>query len=129
MSLFTVEEAADIHRRIVARSGGSEILRDRGLPESALAQPNATFGGEALYPTVVDRAAALGFFIAKNHAFVDGNKRLGQALMEIDLVLDGFEIVTTVDDQEAIFLRLAAGEIGREEFTAWLRGRVVERAR
>ena len=93
--------------------------------ESALAQPQMTFGGEELYPMLVDKAAVLGYALIKNHPFLDGNKRTGHAAMEVFLVLNGYEIYATVDEQEHMILQVAAGEIDREEFTAWLRTHVI----
>ncbi len=86
-----------------------------------------TFGGEELYPTIVEKAAALGFSMIKNHPFVDGNKRTGHAAMETFLVLNGFEIEATVDEQEKIILQVASGELGRDDFTDWLRAHIVEK--
>jgi death-on-curing protein len=109
------------------QSGGSVGIHDLGALESALAQPRVTFGGEELYPAVIEKASALGFSIIKNHPFVDGNKRTGHAAMETFLVLNGYEIEATVDEQERIILQVAAGELGRDEFTDWLRSHVVEK--
>jgi death-on-curing protein len=86
-----------------------------------------TFGGEDLYTTVVEKAVALGFSIVMNHPFVDGNKRVGHAAMETFLVLNGYEIVASTDEQEQVILGLAAGQLERDEFTAWLRLHLVER--
>jgi death-on-curing protein len=127
MRFLTLKELIELHRRLIEQSGGSPGIRDLGLLESALAQPRMTFGGEDLYPTVVEKASALGFSLIKNHPFVDGNKRAGHAAMEIFLVLNGHEIDAEVDEQERVILRLAAGEVGREEFTEWLRRHVAER--
>jgi death on curing protein len=93
--------------------------------ESALAQPQMTFGGEELYPTLVDKAAVFGYALIKNHPFLDGNKRTGHAAMEVFLVLNGYEIRATVDEQEHVILQVAASEIDREGCTAWLRTHVV----
>lgn len=93
--------------------------------ESALAQPQMTFGGEDLYPTLVDKAAALGYTLIKNHPFLDGNKRTGHAVMEVFLVLNGYEIRAAADEQEHVILQVAASEIDRETFTTWLRTHVV----
>jgi len=123
-----MDEVLELHRRVVEQSGGSAGLRDRGILESALAQPRMTFGGEDLYPTIVEKASALGFSLVKNHPFVDGNKRIGHAVMESFLVLNGFEIRASVDEQEATILGLAAGELARDDFTEWLRSRIVPRA-
>ena len=79
-----------------------------------------TFGGADLYPTLVEKASALGFSIVMNHPFIDGNKRTGHGAMEIFLVLNGLEIVAAVDEQEQIILALAAGKLERDAFTNWL---------
>ncbi|WP_292708640.1 MULTISPECIES: type II toxin-antitoxin system death-on-curing family toxin [unclassified Nostoc] len=80
-----------------------------------------TFGGEDLYPTIIEKASALGFSLIKNHPFLDGNKRTGHAAMETFLVLNGMEIDALIEEQEHIVMLLAAGELGREEFADWLR--------
>jgi len=70
----------------------------------------------------------LGYSLIMNHPFVDGNKRIGHAAMETFLVLDGFEIDATVDEQEQIILRVASGELKREDFTKWLRDHIAQRS-
>jgi death-on-curing protein len=129
MRYLTPEEVLEIHRRLIEQSGGSEGIRDLGGLESAVAQPQVTFGGTELYPTIAEKAVALCFSLIKNHPFVDGNKRIGHAAMEIFLVLNGYEIDASVDDQEQMSLKVASGECGREELTAWLRQRMVEKKR
>ena len=127
MRYLTLSEAFEIYRRIMERSGGTVGIHSLGALESALAQPRLTFGGEELYPTIVEKAAALGFSLIKNHPFVDGNKRTGHAAMETFLFLNGFEIDAAVDEQEQVILQVASGELGREAFTDWLRARIVEK--
>jgi len=127
MRYLTLNEVLELYRRIMEQSGGSVGIHDLGALESALAQPRVTFGGEELYLTVVEKASALGFSIIKNHPFVDGNKRTGHAAMETFLVLNGYEIEATVDEQERIILQVAAGELGRDEFTDWLRSHVLQK--
>lgn len=122
-----LDEVLELHRLVLAQSGGMTGLRDRNALESALAQPHMTFGGEELYPSLVEKAAALGFSLVKNHPFVDGNKRIGHAVMETFLVLNGQEIAASPDEQEEVVLRLAAGRIERDAFTAWLGLHVVTR--
>jgi death on curing protein len=126
MCELTVNDVIDLHRQVVEQSGGSFGIRDLGALESAVAQPQMTFGGEDLYPTVVDKAAALGFSLVMNHPFVDGNKRIGHAAMETFLVLNGLEIYASVEDQEQVILSLAAGQMERDSFTAWLKQHVIE---
>jgi death-on-curing protein len=125
MRYLTLSEVLEVHRQIMAQSGGAEGLMHLPALESALAQPQMTFGGAELYPTLVDKAAALGYALIKNHPFLDGNKRTGHAAMEVFLVLNGYEIRAAVDEQEHVILQVAASEIDREKFTTWLRTHVI----
>jgi death-on-curing protein len=68
----------------------------------------------------VSKAAALSFFLATNHPFVDGNKRVAHAALEVTLVLNGYELKATVDEQERVMLRLASGDLSRAEFSDWV---------
>jgi len=95
--------------------------------ESAVAQPEATFGGEELYPDLASKAAALGHSLIQNHAFVDGNKRIGHAAMEVFLLLNGHEIDASVDDQETIIIDVASGKVSRIELSEWLSKNMVVR--
>ncbi|HEV3384244.1 MAG TPA: type II toxin-antitoxin system death-on-curing family toxin [Gemmata sp.] len=117
---LTLEEMLELHRLILEQSGGLDGLRDSGSLDSALAQPQMTFDGQELYPSLAEKAAVLGFSLVCNHPFVDGNKRVGHAAMETFLVLNGWELVAGIDEQEQLFLSLAAGSLPREEFTAWV---------
>lgn len=120
MRYLTLKETLELHRRIIQQSGGSSGIRDLGLLESALAQPLMTFGGEDLYPTLAEKAASLCFSLVKNHPFVDGNKRIGHAVMETFLILNGYEISAIVQEQAEVILSLAAGELNRGDFTQWI---------
>ena len=122
---LSLAEVLTLHRRIIAETGGSDGLRDLGLLESALGQPRQTFGGEDLYPTLAAKATALGFFLIKNHPFVDGNERVGHAALEAMLMLNGMELSASIDDAEHEVLAVAAGERTREEFQSWVEERVV----
>jgi death-on-curing protein len=84
----------------------------------------ATFAGEDLYPTLVDKAGALGFALVQGHAFIDGNKRIGHAAMEVFLMLNGLEVIESVDEQERTILAVASGKMSREVFTERLTSRV-----
>lgn len=121
MRYLTLGEVVTLHRQVLAQSGGGSGIRDLGLLESALQQPKATFGGTDLHPTVVEKAAALGFALIANHAFLDGNKRIGHAAMEVCLILNGFVIDASVDEQERVMLDVAAGERDRDGLATWLR--------
>jgi death on curing protein len=125
---LTLSEALELHRRVIAHSGGALGVLNLGALESALAQPRMTFGGGELYPSIVEKAAALGYSLIQNHPFLDGNKRTGHAAMEVFLFLNGFEIQSAVDEQEEIVLQLASGEMDRETFVSWLRDHIVAKS-
>jgi death-on-curing protein len=124
---LTLEEVLELHRLMLAQSGGLAGVRDLGALDSALSQPQMTFDGQDLYPSLAEKAAALGFSLVCNHPFVDGNKRVGHAAMETFLVLNGWELAADVDEQEQMILRLAAGALKRDEFAAWVQLRILRR--
>ena len=126
MRSLTLGEVVELHRRVIEESGGSFGVRDLGLLQSALAQPQSTFEGGDLHSTLVDKAAALGFALVANHPFVDGNKRVGHAAMEVLLVLNGFEIDASVNEQERVVLEVASGTLDRSGLATWLKTRVVK---
>lgn len=125
MHSLSIEQVIEIHRRVVRQSGGSLGLRDRGALESSVLQPLQVFADQELYPSLVEKAAALGYFLIQNHPFVDGNKRAGHAAMETLLLLNGSEVLAHEDEQEAMVLSVACGRISREQFTEWLAAHVV----
>lgn len=122
---LSLGEVLRLHELIIAQTGGSDGLRDLGLLESALGQPRQSFGDEDLYPTLVGKAAALGFSLISNHPFIDGNKRVGHAAVEALLMLNGFELSAGIDDAESEVLAVAAGKRTREQFQAWIEAHVV----
>jgi len=121
MRYLSLEEIIALHARVIAQSGGILGLRDRGAIESAVAQPEMTFGGDDLYPTIAEKAAALGHSLIQNHPFLDGNKRVGHAAIEVFLVLNGYEISASAGEQEQIVLTLAGGDMSRAERGEWLK--------
>ena len=127
MRYISLAEVVELHRRVIEASGGSHGVRDLGAVESAIAQPRMSFGGDDLYPGIVEKAAALCFSLVKNHPFVDGNKRVGHAAMETFLVLNGFELDATVGEQESLMLTLAAGDLDRSELVRWISEHLVPR--
>lgn len=125
MRSLSVDEVLYIHSRIIAASGGSSGVRDRGALESCVAQPLQSFDGTELYPDTVTKAGALAFFLSSNHPFIDGNKRIAHAALAVTLRLNGFSLVASVDEQEEVMLRLASGELSRVVFTEWVQAHVV----
>ena len=95
-------------------------MRDINALESAVAQPQMTFEGVDLYPSLAAKAASLAHSLIQNHPFVDGNKRVGHAAMEVFLILNGYEIAATVKEQERYFLSVASGQVTRSELTEWI---------
>ena len=125
MRFLSLGEVLALHRRILAETGGRLGVRDLGAIASALSQPKVSVGGEDAYPTLVDKAAALGYSLIRNHGFFDGNKRIAHAAMEVFLVLNGMELRASVDEQERFMLSLAAGEVSREGLADWLRSNTI----
>jgi death-on-curing protein len=85
-----------------------------------------SFHGMDLYSDIPAKAAALGFFLASNHPFVDGNKRVAHAALAVTLRLNGYLLVASVDEQETIMLRVASGELTRAEFEEWVQMRALK---
>jgi death on curing protein len=106
-----------IHARQIERFGGTPGVRDEGLLESALAQPQATFGGQFLHPTISEQAAAYLYHIAMNHPFIDGNKRTAFAVMDTFLRLNGCALNLTDDRAYDLVMRVARGTITKEELS------------
>lgn len=125
MRFLSVNDVIRLHNQVIARSGGSLGILSQAALESAVAQPQQSFAGLDLYESLADKAAALAFFLALNHPFVDGNKRVAYTAMEVLLVLNGYEVIAQVDDSESTFLDLAAGKLTRQQLTAWLSQRMV----
>jgi death-on-curing protein len=120
MRYLTLAEILELHRRVIEQSGGAEGLRELSGVESAVAQTQMTFDGDDLYPTIESKATALCFSLVMNHPFLDGNKRIGHAAMETLLVMNGYELVSDVDDTEKVILALAGGNLSREELLEWV---------
>lgn len=126
MRSVTIAEVLETYQRIMQQTGGLVAIRDFGALESALAQPYMTFGGKELYPSLAEKAAALGFSLIQNHPFADGNKRTGHATMAMFLAINGYKINASIDEQTEIILSVAAGKLSRQEFTDWLSNHVQE---
>lgn len=129
MRYLTLGEVVALHRAVIESTGGATGLRSIAALESAVAQPRATFDDGDLHPTITGKAAALAYSLALNHPFVDGNKRVAHAAMEVFLALNGVDLHADVDEQEELFLALAAGRSSRPELERWLERRTTARGR
>jgi death on curing protein len=114
-----------LHAESLAEHGGADGLRDEGLLDSALARPlNLVAYGK---PTLEELAAAYGVGIAKNHAFVDGNKRAAFLAVGLFLAINGFRLTATQVDATLTMLGVAAGDMPEAEFAAWIRSHITKR--
>jgi death-on-curing protein len=119
---FVSEEIVlTIHADLIRRYGGEPGLRDRGLLESALAQPRMTAGGRFLHRTLFEKAAAYGYHLCNNHPFVDGNKRVAFVLMDIFLQRNGWEIMAPEEEAYAMMMSLASGNLKKAQLASWLK--------
>ena len=124
MIRLTKQQVIMLHQDVIAQSGGSPEIRDEGLLDSALNAPFQTFAGMELYPTIIDKAAYLGYSLIKNHAFVDGNKRIGTHVMLAFLMLNGIDVDYEDEELIQLILGVAAGEISSEQLLAWLQAHI-----
>ena len=108
-----------MHARQLAEHGGGTGIRDEGLLESALQRPKSKFEYET--PDIADLAAAYAYSIARNHPFVDGNKRTALVAARTFLLINGFQITATKEDRANTFLALASGNLSEVELAVWFR--------
>jgi death-on-curing protein len=125
IAFLALDEVLAIHAHQITRYGGALGLRDRGLLESALAMPAATFGGETLHPSLHEQAAAYLFHLVKNHPFVDGNKRVGLACGLTFLRLNELRIDATDDALVELVLGVAEGQLSKADVAVFLREHAV----
>jgi death on curing protein len=110
-----------LHQRITAVSGGSGGLRSKHLLESAVYRPQASFGGQDLYPDVFIKAAVLGHSLILNHPFVDGNKRIGFEAMRLTLRLNGHDVRAGANEKFNFVMAVANKEIDEHQIAEWLK--------
>jgi death-on-curing protein len=118
---FSQEKVLLLHQLITQETGGDPGLRDIGLLDSALESAYATFDGVDLYPSKAEKAARIGFSLISNHAFVDGNKRIGMYIMLTFLEVNGLKARPTNAEVVRVGLAVAAGSMKYEELLSWVR--------
>ncbi len=119
MILLTVDEIIMLHDKLLTATGGLPGLRDRGLLESAVFGVNASFEDVEQYPTVEEKAARLAYGLISNHAFADGNKRVGVLAMLMTLRLNGVNLQYTQQELIDLGLAAASGTAGNKEILGW----------
>lgn len=119
--MISLAQALKMHKIAIENFGGADGVRDEGGLESALARPFQTFGGTDLYPTFLEKAAAIGESIIMNHPFIDGNKRTGYLLMEALLRYRGYKINAKDDELYNFVINISTGLLSFEEIVEWLK--------
>ena len=122
MIWITADDVIQIHSRVIQRSGGMDGLRDRASLEAAVSAPMQSFGGQDLYPTTVEKIARLGYGLASNHAFVDGNKRIGAMMTQLLLKWNGFQMSLRSGELADMFIAIADGSAKESDLLAWIQG-------
>lgn len=120
MIKLTKEQILLLHTQLIEATGGSDGIRDVGLLESALESPFQSYGGEELYPSIQAKAARLCYGLVKNHAMIDGNKRIGAHAMLVFLALNGYEVEYTQKELSDLILDVAADRKQYEDILQWL---------
>lgn len=118
---LNVEIVREIHAEVIARFGGSDGVRDSALLESAVAAPQASFGGKSPYRDLAEIGAAYLYYLCRNHPFIDGNKRAALGSCIVFLRLNGVEPHSDGPEWEELVLAIASGSIDREQATIRLR--------
>lgn len=121
MIWITAEDVIQIHSRVIQGSGGMDGLRDYDGLEAAISAPMQSFGGQDLYPSDVEKIARLGYGLASNHAFVDGNKRIGAMMVQLLLKWNGYHLVLHSGELADMFIGIADGSAKEEHLLTWIR--------
>ena len=120
MIKFSQEKVLLLHQLITEETGGDPNVRDIALLDSALESAFATFGGQELYPTKEEKGARLGYALISNHAFVDGNKRIGMYVLLTFLETNGIKIRPTNEEVARVGIAVAAGEMKYQDLLDWI---------
>lgn len=121
MIKFSKDKVLLLHKLIAEETGGSIGIRDEGLLESALESAFSGFGGQEFYPTKEEKGARLGYTLISNHAFVDGNKRIGVYIMLTFLEVNGIRLECSDEELIHVGMSVADGSMGYEELLAWVK--------
>ncbi|MBK6265068.1 type II toxin-antitoxin system death-on-curing family toxin [Marivirga sp. S37H4] len=117
--MISKKEVLKIHSILIDQFGGSHGVRDYDLLDSAINRPMATFGNEELYPTPIDKAAAILESIVKNHPFIDGNKRTGYVLARLLLLQSQLDINVSQEEKYKMVISISTGKMNFEQIRDW----------
>lgn len=120
MNKLTLHQILMMHERIIQKTGGSQGIRDEGLLEAALAAPFASFSGQEIYKSLEEKVARLGYGIIKNHAMIDGNKRLAVHCMEMFLLINQVRLSYDLEAAEKIVLDVATNQASEHDLYEWV---------
>ncbi len=121
MIYLSVEQVLFVHMRLISEIGGSPGIRDLALLASAVARPQAIFGGQYLYPDLASKAAVLMDSLMRNHPFIDGNKRVGITAASLFRQLNGYRLTASSAEVELFTLQVARSELTQVQIAAWFR--------
>lgn len=124
MVWITLEQIIELHTLILKRSGGLDGVRDKGSLESAVAAPLQSFGGQDLFPGEVEKIARLGYGLASNHAFVDGNKRIGALATQLLLQWNGYHLSLRENELSGMFIAIADGRATEQDLLNWIKSKI-----
>ena len=120
MIILSKEQVLKLHASLIKATGGSDGIRDEGMLDLALNNPFQSFDGKELCPSIQAKAAWLCFGLVRNHAMLDGNKRLGTHVMLVFLALNGYELYYSQKELSDVILALASSDIGEKEILQWI---------
>ena len=120
MIILSKEQILTLHSTLIAETGGSDGIRDENLLESAISAPFQTFDNAEIFPSIQQKAARLGYGLIKNHAFIDGNKRIGTHVMLVFLALNKIELDYTQKELSDTILKVAADEYIFDDLLKWI---------
>ena len=121
MKRLSKKQILMLHSQLIKATGGTNELRDEGLLESAITMPFQSFSGEDLYPSIEAKAARLCYGLVKNHAFVDGNKRIGVHSMLVFLAINDYELKYSQKELYTIILNVASGKKDYKDLLKWIK--------
>ena len=123
--MIKIQKVIHIHNILIEKFGGYAGVRDKGLLESAIHRPFQTFDGKELYPSSIEKAAAIFESLIKNHPFIDGNKRIAYVLMRLILLQYELDIVESQEEKFEFVIRSAEGHLKFDDIKKWIETRIV----